>query len=633
MIDQERCGWLSDYPTLRSTPAKAITLSLRDFLHETNPAQLKSWDETVPIVQRETAKTLTALAAASKFTAILEYELPREGGRRPDVISLQNGVVIVLEFKEHSSPLPPHLDQAGAYARDIKNYHEKSHALEVVPVLVPQAYIGQRQQINSVHVLPPAQLGDFLLEQALRNTGTVIDPEDWINSEYAPLPSLVRAARMLFNGEPLPRIKRAQSARVPEVVDLILSICHEAAATESRHLVILTGAPGSGKTLVGLQLAHNEKLEDLWVKRPGKQGGAPAVFLSGNGPLVEVLQDALQNRAFVAGMKKFIDYYGFKRPNVIPSEHVLIFDEAQRAWDAHHMAAKHGTAISEPEKLLEIASRIPKWCVVVALVGEGQEIHKGEEAGLAGWQTALGKVQDDPAAWTIHGPPHALALFDAVPRQTQPTDLLNLSTSLRSHLASSIHEWVKRLLETDRTGLADLRRLASEMRAVGFQTYATREIEAARSYARERYTGNLDARYGLLASRYAKNLRPIGIDNTYHFQREEQLKVGPWFNAEPANSLSCCALRRPATEFECQGLELDFPIVCWGDDLFWNTSHWHIPEDRRRSVTDRNKVTRNAYRVLLTRGRDGMIIFVPPEPDLKLDSTYALLVGAGCCPL
>jgi len=624
MPEAARWGWLSDYPEVQKAPPDAIIVSLQEFLAENNPSQLKSWRESVPIVQREAGVAVEALELAKEFSAVLEYELPREGGRRPDVVALQNGVVVVIEFKERNVPLSAHVDQVQAYARDLKNYHEMSHELEVIPVLIPTAYKGQRAEIAGVSVLRPNDLGAFLVEHAGRNTGKVIDAKEWVNSIYAPLPSLVSAARLLFQRQELPRIKRAHSARIPDVVNHVLAICHEAAATETKHLVFLTGTPGSGKTLVGLQLAHSERLEDLRVARGRGGNGAPAVFLSGNGPLVEVLQDALGSRAFVDGMKKFIEYYSFKRPELVPSEHVLIFDEAQRAWDEDHMEAKHGTRMSEPRALLQIASRLPKWSVVFALVGEGQEIHKGEEAGLIQWKDAVQNLQQN-GHWVIHGPEKLEAMFSG--NEFHANDLLNLTTTLRSHLASNLHKWVGMVLSTNGRNLSELRTSAMQLRDEGFSIYVTRSLEEAKQYARARYEGATNSRYGLLASRYAKNLRSLGVDNTYHFQRAEQLKVGPWFNQEPLHPLSACALARPATEFECQGLELDFPIVCWGDDILWNTNGWFIEAARRRSVKNPVTVTTNAYRVLLTRGRDGMFIFVPPGD--KFDATFNLLVAAG----
>jgi hypothetical protein len=184
MANTELCGWLSTYPVFRNTATDTIVVSLQKFLEETNPTQLSSWKSSVAVAQRETGLVLDEVDTAREFSAVLEYELPREGGRRPDVVALQNGVVVVIEFKGWGYPLPEHLDQVDAYARDLKNYHELSHELEVVPVLIPTSYKGERMKCGNVHVLPPSHLGRFLCEQAKRATGKVIDANAWVNSAF-----------------------------------------------------------------------------------------------------------------------------------------------------------------------------------------------------------------------------------------------------------------------------------------------------------------------------------------------------------------------------------------------------------------------------------------------------------------
>ena len=617
------CGWMGNYQILDSTDPTAIRSALQRFISDTGLPQSIAWDRSIPIVQSGTSFVLAGRTDGGTFNAVFEYLLPREGGRRPDVVLLQNGVV-VLEFKDTATLERADLDQVAAYARDLKHYHEECHTLDVLAVLIPTRYRGENLMIDGVTVLAPNALGKFLIDVASRQEGHAIDPQRWIAAEYMALPTLVKAARLLFERQPLPRIKRAESVGLPQTLKKIIEICHEAAATGSRHLVLLTGVPGAGKTLVGLQLAHHEALEDLRSPRPGnKNGGAPAAFLSGNGPLVQVLQDALGSTVFVAGMKKFIEYYLFRRPDLVPPLHVIIFDEAQRAWDKQQMASKHqGSELSEPMALLQIAARVPDWCVVLGLVGEGQEIHKGEEAGLRGWTEAITAHSSE---WTIHGPGR---LSRELPESAVfvPESTLNLSTTLRSHTAGHVHRWVSGALDGG-IGSEELSLLASELRKTCYPIYLTRQIETAKEYVKQRYKDESDKRFGLLASRYAKNLSKLGIDNVYHFERVRQLNVAKWFNSEPNESLSCCALSRPACEFDCQGLELDLPILCWGDDLFWNEFGWKHNIRVRRSLKDPFKVTLNAYRVLMTRGRDGLVIFIPR--DESLDATASRLISCG----
>ena len=621
-----RYGWASNLPDFHLAGADRICDALAQSLRGSSQAQIVAWRNMVPILKNEFGEVLDARVEAGDYSAILEYTLPRDE-RRPDVIVLENGVVVVIEFKDKHQILQPDLDQVEAYARDLKNYHSLCHDLQVESVLVPTRWKGARRKYRDVTVCEPKALDGLLVEFSESSTLKIqIDPQMWIDAEYAPLPGIVQAARDIFNKEPLPFIKRAASARLPEVHEHLVRIAHLAAQTESRHLVLLTGVPGSGKTLAGLQLAHSDDMEDLRTPRAGEKAGAPAVFLSGNGPLVDVLQHALKARAFVDHMKKFIDYYAFRKPDLQPSEHVIIFDEAQRAWDAELVKEKHGRDSSEPDLLLSIAERIPNWAVVVGLVGEGQEIHRGEEAGLGQWEEALSRV-DPEARWTVHGPPNLRSRFGRGSRKFVENSLLNLSTTLRTHLAADLHSWVALLLDGGPTGIREARGIAGTMRDQGYVLYLTRNLDDATSYARLRYQDQPNHRFGLLASSRASNLAALGVDNTWMTTR--RFRAGPWYNDSPESSTSCCALERVATEFSSQGLELDLPIVCWGDDLTWNGERFASKPARKSKLRDPHQLRVNAYRVLLTRGRDGVCIYVPPDAGDGMDATADSLLAAG----
>jgi len=624
----DRCGWVSDLPRFYETSPRSICMSLEEFVANAGQSQHRAWGDMVAVLHREFGGILDAAPHAREYSAVLEYELPREGGRRPDVVVLENGVVAVLEFKGRDLVQRADLDQTAAYACDLKNYHAMCRDAEVEAILVPTRWNGARHRVDDVVVCPSKDIGNLLVELSQRRPGEPpIDAARWLEAEYAPLPGIVQAARDLFHHRPLPNIRRAQSARLPEVHALLSSIAHEAASKRTRHLVLLTGVPGSGKTLAGLQFVHSEALEDLRVERPGSKAGAPAVFLSGNGPLVVVLQHALGNvKTFVQGMRAYLEYYAFKKPNLAPPEHVLVFDEAQRAWDADQVEEKHGTRATEPQLLLDIADRIPEWSVVLGLVGEGQEIHRGEEGGLGQWSDA---IAHDPErnSWIVHGPERLRSLFSELVNPFVANDLLNLSTTLRSHLASDLHDWVRRLLELGDAGLAGAAEVADRLRSEGYVLYVTRDLDQAKAYVRDRYEGHPDRRYGLVASSRAKNLEPHGVDNL--FQTTKRLKVGPWFNDPATSAASCCALGQVVTEFACQGLELDFPIVCWGDDLNWDGERFASRPPKRTELKDPHRLRVNAYRVLLTRGRDGMCVYIPPDEGNGMDSTAAVLLRAG----
>lgn len=290
------------------------------------------------------------------------------------------------------------------------------------------------------------------------------------------------------------------------------------------------------------------------------------------------------------------------------------------------MSEKHNILASEPSLLISIADRIPEWSVILGLVGEGQEIYSGEEAGIAQWAEAVSKTGG--SNWTVHCPSHLSDFFTSKNISCMTEPLLNLSVSLRSHLAEDLHKWVDTLLSDPKNNLPELQELAKKIIQAGYPLYITTDIELAKTYARKRYI-NSDDRFGLLASRYAKNLDSIGIDNTLHFERAKKLQVSKWFNASSNDSLSCCSLSRPATEFECQGLELDFSIVTWGDDFAFDGEKWHSKMIVRKKMNDPHQIRKNAYRVLMTRGRDGLCIFVPTKDFKTMQPTFSILKDAG----
>ncbi len=439
----------------------------------------------------------------------------------------------------------------------------------------------------------------------------MIDSIAWLNADYAPLPSLVSAARSIFNNEPLPQIRRALSAGIPDTIKELNRIAKVARGKGERHLAFITGVPGSGKTLVGIQFVYENSLIQ-------SEESTNAVFLSGNGPLVRVLQHALKNNVFVQDVHGFLKQYG-GNANRVPREHIWIYDEAQRAWDSDRVHEKRGHATSEPEDFLRLGERIEPWSFVIALIGEGQEIHIGEESGLPQWNDALASMHEP---WVVHCPEKIASQFDAA-AQIEKNDVLDLTVTLRSHLAEDVATWIQAVLNRD-LGMA--RELAQRVSAQGFDMYLTNNLILAQEYVKERYRDQEDKRYGLIASSKAKNLPDYGIHNEFNFTKN--MREGPWYNDPPRSPWSCCALRDVATEFSCQGLELDFPIICWGNDMRWVDGEWKTPRvTRLNKARDPHQLRINSYRVLLSRGRDGFIVFVPPESQMA--ETYAILQAAG----
>ncbi|MGA2262077.1 MAG: DNA/RNA helicase domain-containing protein [Acidobacteriota bacterium] len=439
---QARYGWESNFPTFSRTPARVIRGRLEEFVRDAGDRQVRAWDESIPPLQREVDEVLSVNEDAATYSAILEYELPLES-RRPDVVLLAKSAVVILELKGKLFPSQADLDQASAYARDLRCYHRECEHRPVVPIVVPtraKGYIGNQA---GVQIAGPDALDSLVDGLAEDPDLPPLSREQFLaESAYCPLPTLVRAARELFNSGNLRTIRRARAATDP-AVDEISRIIHEAAATRTRRLVLVTGIPGSGKTLVGLRIVHAHFLDDLAVPRANGKPTAPAIFLSGNGPLVEVLQYELRGaggggRTFVRGVKDYVKTYSV-RPGLIPPEHVLVFDEAQRAFDAEMVSAKHAntpgftSGRSEPEHFVEFAERIPEWCVVIGLIGGGQEIHVGEEAGLIQWRHAVERSNGD-SDWVVHGAPAVRTHFEGSRVTFEERASLNLDTEIRFHL-------------------------------------------------------------------------------------------------------------------------------------------------------------------------------------------------------
>ncbi|SRR5579875_909766 len=602
-------AWAGDVATFVATPDEELLEALTRFLRETGAPQLLAWHRSIGVLREQLRR---CLPDAGGFGLVLEFELPRSGGRRPDLIVLENGIVLVVEFKNRVEVELADLDQVRSYVRDLEDYHEGCQGRRLLPILIPIGMQGEPFERDGVRVIPPSALGDLMRELSAPARGRRADVIGWTSAPYRPLPSLVEAARLLFEHQPLPRIRRAESARIPETISLIESIVRDTAERRVRSLVLLAGVPGSGKTLVGLQLVHSRKLP------------LSAVFLSGNGPLIQVLQYALgggkPRREFVQDLRSFL------RDNLVRlrapcRERVVVFDEAQRAWDRDRVLLKHKGRLvgSEPELLTRIADRSPdEPFVLVALMGEGQEIHAGEEAGLAQWVEAVRASQ----AWEVVAPPHLAEPFQqgGLPVRVEP--LLNLTATLRSHRALQVAGWVDLLLAGQLEQASDV---AAALRNCEFVIYVARDLEALRSYARDRYAFEPGKRYGLLvSSKFRKavlyGVQPLRADYWYY---------GEWYEEGPSHPRSACRLELAATEFGCQGLELDLPIVCWGPDLTWSGRDWIVRPERNRHVIDPRRIRRNAYRVLLTRGRDGLCIFVPRESFPEMDLTYEALQMAG----
>ena len=542
------CGWSGPISTFLSISKADWLASLHEHHQQSmnSPAddsQHAAWAHSFDILQTELQKLVQAKPVTGNFTIIFEFELPRERGRRPDVIILGSSTISVLEFKDFRKILPAHVDQVNAYARDLRYYHAGSQTHTILPVLVLARAKNVNRVYDGITIVSADTLGTCLGSLTGSDSTPLIDPQRWLEADYSPLPSLIKAAKRLWDDKTqLPRIRRAESAGIPKTIAELIAIARKAKQNNELHLALVTGVPGSGKTLVGIQLVYENELDNSEIRNT-------AVFLSGNGPLVKVLQHALKNKFYVQAVHGFLKEYGGSKIK-LPHEHIWIFDEAQRAWDADRVEEKRKHMLSEPEDFLRLAERMNSWVLMVALIGEGQEIHIGEESGLAQWNAALSRMQK---RWILHCPEKIADQFPAIPDpETNP--VLDLTVTLRSHVAEDVSRWVQRLLDGD---LAGAKALSENLATEGFDLYITNDINVAANYVRERYKGEEDTRFGLMASSKAKNLGRFGINTDWNCTRN--IRVGQWYNDPPNSFSSCCSL----LELNKIG-HVSQPFVCLG---------------------------------------------------------------------
>jgi len=640
-MHEARRGWSSDFARFRVVDDAVVLQGLRSFLPDAGEPQIRAWRDSIPPLQREVGEVIDTDPSAGGFTTILEYELPLDS-RRADVVVLTDRAVVVIELKGKERPSESDIDQAAAYGRDLRHYHAACAGRPVEVLLVATRAKGSLGTCRGVRVLGPDQIDAEIARIAAVASRDVprLSAAEFLSEEaYRPLPTIVQAARELFYNNTLRRVHRAHAATEPAVT-CIRDIAVDSAKRRRRALVLIAGTPGSGKTLVGLRTVHAQYLDDVAVPMGGLKPTQPAVFLSGNGPLVEVLQYELRGvdqggNTFVKAMFDFVGDYG-ARPKRVPRQHVIVFDEAQRAFDRDMVREKYArrnpdaarSGRSQPSLLADIAHRLPEWSVLVGLVGEGQHISRGEEGGIEQWAEALAESSQ---SWDVYAPAHLALAFREKGLSPVVRETLNLDTELRFHLAEGMHDLVRGILGG--APASQLRDRARSLETAGLDLRITRHRELAESYLRERYRDHAHARFGLIASSRDKLLAEYGVGND--FQSARRVRVGPWFGDDESapGGLSCRHLRDCLTEFRCQGLELDAALLAWGNDFVLSDGGWDISHGSKFRPVDgvpvRNphELRANSYRVLLTRGRDATVVWVPPRS--VLDRTFEYLRDVG----
>lgn len=636
----------------RSTAEILGTIHSNDSSAETTIQQSNTWAREVEILKDQ----LRGLDGR----VIFEYIIPRMG-KRVDVVVLHKNIVFLLEFKCGDTQYRASTyDQIYDYALDLRNFQKECHDKLLAPIMVSTRapavanVIQERDRVIEPLYCNAENIGQVIRMVCDRYSEPDFDYVAWENSEYLPTPTIVEAAQALYRGHNVHDITRndAGAENLTATTDEINRIIEYSKDEHRKSICFVTGVPGAGKTLVGLNLA---------IQRSDAQRGEHAVFLSGNFPLVTVLQEALArdqveqerqrgNRiskaemlrntsAFIQIIHKYRD--SFVGNNHVPPEHIAIFDEAQRAW-THDMIEKFMRTkksvtefpYSEPEFLISTMDRHPDWAVIVCLVGGGQEINTGE-AGLPEWFDSLRRTFPD---WDVFITPQLNDMEYRRERAWQDmiADLnicerekLHLATSIRSFRTPDLAAFIKAILDVDIEQAKTLYQCIKDK----YPVRLTRDLNTAKRWVREQCQGT--TRYGMLASSGALRLKPEGI-----FVKNE-ISVANWFLNGKDDVRSSYYLEDVVSEFDIQGLELDYSIVAWDADFRFDGTKWtyyNFVGNRWQNVSteERRLYLKNAYRVLLTRARQGMVLFIPRGSDTDAsrkrawyDALFQYLCGIG----
>lgn len=607
---------------------------------------------------------------------IFEYDIPRLG-KRIDVVLLLRGLIFCLEFKVgKQDDLQADIEQVMDYALDLKNFHLYSHNRIIVPILIPTRYktftTEFRPSVYHDDIYNPMISGEEHLQElivkVLEHSKAYIDEEpieNWLISPYAPTPTIIEAARTLYENHSVEEITRHEADKVSTdtTINYILQVIQQSKEKQSKSICFVTGVPGAGKTLVGLDVAIKQTYKDGEFD---KENGA--VYLSGNGPLVAVLTEALardnQYKCSQRGEKKnltdsrrevseFIQIIHRYRDNMLAKiknpvvngeleidpekavklqqtgygevEHVAIFDEAQRSWTHKRIAdylKRGGTygnklkvpnfPMSEAEFLIWSLDQREDWAVIICLVGGGQEINTGE-AGITEWIKAL---NNRFRHWNVYisnkltDPEYAEGRVNELLKENKNvlfSDSLHLAVSLRSFRAETLSAFIHSLLSF----APDAQSLYQDVQNKKYPIILTRDMEKARQWLRKKARGTQQT--GVLVTKVAARFKPLAVN----ILAQGDENAVHWFLEDKTDIRSSNYLEDAATEIQVQGLELDFACVLWDADMRYENGQWTYYKFNGKNKwnpetnEENQKYMLNAYRVLLTRARQGIVICVP----------------------
>lgn len=708
MSKSSRCLYNSAISNFLMEDEKAILGQLCANFHGTAlTTTIDAWISEIKILQKALLPW-----KMNEGQIVFEYDIPRLG-KRIDVVVLLQGIIFCLEFKEGKTTIEEsNIDQVLDYALDLKNFHKFSEDKLVVPILIATKHSGVSTVIQpSVYddrVVNPLITGEKgitgLIKKVLELFPTELSVDDrWINSPYSPTPSIIEAARALYESHSVEDITRHEADKVTtdSTIAYIMDVIHKSKTQNEKSICFVTGVPGAGKTLVGLDVAVKQTYQG--ADKPSEDDGA--VYLSGNGPLVAVLNEALAKDNYEKCKKrgeskklsdsrrevsKFIQIIHRYRDNMLAKiknpvengileidpnkavemehagygevEHVAIFDEAQRSWTHKRLAdylKRGGTygnklkvpnfPMSEAAFLIWSLDQRKDWATIICLVGGGQEINTGE-AGISEWIRALNDIFTN---WKVYispkltEPEYAEGKVNELLKENKNvfySDKLHLGVSLRSFRAEKLSAMVHSLLAIDGKAASIYAEIKDR-----YPIYLTRSMEKARRWLQEKVRGT--EKTGVLITKESARFKPLGI----HVLQSDDENAVHWFLEDKQDTRSSNYLEDAATEIQVQGLELDYTCLLWDADMRYENCSWHFYNFSRNiewkelkadseSKQERMKYMLNAYRVLLTRARMGMIICVPegnphkrangyPEDSTRLpeyyDGTYNYLKSIG----
>ena len=646
MRDSYYCATVVDF--LRTQEDAIVGRLARSNTFDLTLQQKHAWLSQIKILKNQ-------LSEHPQGYLFFEFSIPRMG-KRADALLLYKGIVFVIEFKVGPEKFGRSaIDQTHGYALDLKNFHHGSHNLPIVPILLAPEAPATKQQRRIVWeedgVAAPMMSNADNLSALLQSFDTLgeIEVAKWRSSGYRPTPTIIEAAQALYRGHDVREISRSDAGAInlQATAQCIDKIIETSKRNMRKSICFITGVPGAGKTLAGLNIS---------TIRAERHKDEHAVFLSGNEPLVMVLREALaRDRAeqigskpyktiqatkqFIQNIRHFRDEY--IRNADTPFEKVVVFDEAQRAWTkkktTDYVRRKHGIDNfnqSEPEFLIRVMDRHEDWCVIICLVGGGQEINTGE-AGLSEWLTALKasfpnwRVYASDVFEDKHYTIDKVAIDMLQAANIEKHQGLHLSVSMRSFRTEQLNAFVSEVLDGD----AHSARVILEKLVQNYPIAITRELDSARAWIRERARGS--ERFGLIASSGGHRLRAKGIHVGV------KVDAPKWFLNNKGDVRSSYRLEEAATQFYIQGLELDWTGVCWDADLRRVANEWGFHEFRGTKWNNLRRRSRqlyllNGYRVLLTRARQGVVIFVPHGDDSDVtrlpefyDETHEYLLECG----